>query len=235
MASDAGLCTRVRSTVVNPERAHERVQSGLRPPQQARSRAALQRILAAAEEVLVTDGFEEFTIARVAEHAGVSVGGVYRRFASKEHLIEAIKQALAERLEQAVAEALDKAESSLGGVVEAFTAALGETLNESGRVIPAILAGGRSLDPPEQGLRTITALQRRFVEAAAIHRNQIRHPDPATALDIGFRSVLAAGTHRVLASPLWPDGLTWRQWAREIADMTLAYLTAERQNISSAR
>jgi hypothetical protein len=47
--------------------------------------------------------------------------------------------------------------------------------------------------------------------------------------------VLAAGTHRVLASPLWPDGLTWRQWAREIADMTLAYLTAERQNISSAR
>ena len=42
-------------------------QSGLRPPQQARSRAALQRLLTSAEHVLVNEGPEEFTIARVAD------------------------------------------------------------------------------------------------------------------------------------------------------------------------
>ena len=56
----------------------------VRPPQQARSRAALQRLLASAEYVLVNGGIDGFTIARVAEHAGVSVGGVYRRFEGKE-------------------------------------------------------------------------------------------------------------------------------------------------------
>ncbi|BDB43613.1 MULTISPECIES: TetR/AcrR family transcriptional regulator [Mycobacterium] len=203
--------------------------SQFRPPQQARSRAALQRLLASAEEVLVNEGFEEFTIARVAEHAGVSVGGVYRRFAGKEDLIEAIRRDLAERLELAVAEGLDTAPPSLQGVVNAFAAALSETLEESGRVIPAVLAGGHRVDPPEDGLRTVNALRRRFLDAAAAHREQIRHPDPDTALDIAFRSVIAAGAHRAAASPWWPDGLTWRQWADEIARMCLAYLTAEHE------
>jgi AcrR family transcriptional regulator len=209
--------------------------SGLRPPQQARSRAALQRLLTSAEHVLVNEGPEELTIARVAEHAGVSVGGVYRRFASKEQLIDAVKQAFVERLEEAVAEALDKAEPSLGGVVDAFTSALSETLAESGRVIPALLAGGRSVDVPEQGLRTFTSLQQRFLDAVAPHHNQIRHPDPSVALNIVFRSVVASGAHRAAISPWLPDGLTWRQWAREIAFMATTYLTAERYNSSPAK
>jgi AcrR family transcriptional regulator len=221
----------VGSPVVNPRPA----QSGLRPPQQARSRAALQRLLTSAEHVLVNEGLEEFTIARVAEHARVSVGGVYRRFASKEQLIDAVRHALSERLEEAVAEAFDKAEPSLGGVVAAFTTALSETLNESGRVIPALLAGGRSVDAPEQALRTVTSLQQGFVDAVAPHRQQIRHPDPVAALNIAFRSVIAAGAHRAAISPWLPDGLTWSQWAREIADMTTAYLTAERHNSSPAK
>lgn len=215
----------VGSTAVNPGEA----QSGLRPPQQARSRAALQRLLTSAEHVLVNEGPEEFTIARVAEHAGVSVGGVYRRFASKEQLIDAVRHSLLERLEEAVAEAFDKAEPSLGGVVDAFTSALSETLAESGRIIPALLAGGRSVDTPEQALRIVTSLQQRFLDAVAPHGRQIRHPNPLAALNIAFRSVIAAGAHRAAISPWLPDGLTWRQWAREIAHMTTAYLTTELQ------
>ena len=51
----------------------------MRPPQQARSRAALQRLLTSAEHVLVNEGLEEFTIARVAEHAGYPLEGTKRR------------------------------------------------------------------------------------------------------------------------------------------------------------
>lgn len=219
-----------RSRIVNPGQA----KSGLHPPQQARSRAALQRLLASAEHVLVHEGLEALTIARVAEHAGVSVGGVYRRFAGKEQLIDAVKEALLKRLEHSVAAALGKAAPSLGGVVEAFIAALSETLDESGRLIPAILAGGRSADPPKQGLKTLTGLRQRFLDAAAAHREQILHPDPDVALEMTFRAVIAVGAHRAAISPWLPDGLTWRQWAREIADMNTAYLTVERQNDSPA-
>lgn len=208
--------------------------SAPRPPQQARSRAALERLLASAEEVLVSEGLEKLTIARVASHAGVSVGGVYRRFASKEQLIDAVKLALAERLEEAVAAAFDQAEPSLGGAIDAFATALAETLDQSGRLIPVLLASGRRTDPPEQGMRTVTDLQQRFVDAAAAHRQQIRHPDPMMALNIAFRTVIAAGTHRAAMSPWLPDGLTWQQWAREIADMVTAHLTAKRKPSSPA-
>jgi AcrR family transcriptional regulator len=198
------------------------------PPQQARSRAALQRLLASAEHVLVNDGIDEFTIARVADHAGISVGGVYRRFASKEQLIEAIREALMERLEDAVAQALQNAEPSVAGVMDAFTAAIGETMADCGRIIPAVLAGARSVDVPERGLRTVMNLQQWFFEAVGPHQQEIRHPDPAAALNIAFRTVIAGGAHRAAIEPWLPDGLTWQQWAREIADMTTAYLTTER-------
>ncbi|MBS4729444.1 TetR/AcrR family transcriptional regulator [Mycobacterium sp. SM1] len=220
----------VRAPVVDPGP----VKSGVRPPQQARSRAALQRLVASAEHVLVNEGLDEFTIARVAEHAGVSVGGVYRRFASKEQLIEAVKHELLARLENAVAKALRTAQPSLAGVIHAFTAALSQTFAESGRVIPVILAGGRAADPPEQGLRIATGLQQRFFDAAAPYREQIRHERPASALTVVFRSVIAAGAHRAALAPWWPDGLTWQQWAHEIADMTTAYLTAEHKNTPGA-
>jgi AcrR family transcriptional regulator len=202
--------------------------SGFHPPQQERSRAALQRLLASAEHVLINDGPEELTIARVAEHAGVSVGGVYRRFAGKEQLIEAVRRALIERLEHSVATALENAGPSLEAVIDALATALSDTLDESARLIPAILAGGRTADPPKEGLRIFTGLRQRFFDAAAPYRDQIRHPDPDVALEMAFRNVIGAGAHRAAMSTWVPDGLTWRQWAREITDMTTGYLINDR-------
>ncbi len=201
--------------------------AGLRPPQQARSRAALRRLLASAEHVLINLGPDELTIARVAEHAGVSVGGVYRRFTGKEQLIDAVKQALVERLEQSVVSALEAAGPSLEGVVDALATALSTTLDESARLIPAILAGGRTADPPQEGLRIFTDLRERFFAAAAPFRDRIRHPEPDVALEMAFRNVIGAGAHRAAMTTWLPDGLTWPQWAREITAMTTGYLTNE--------
>jgi AcrR family transcriptional regulator len=204
------------------------VQPGVRPPQQARSRAALERLLASAEHVLINDGIDEFTIARVAEHAGVSVGGVYRRFESKEQLIDAVRQDWMARLVRAVSEALDNAPASLQGIVESFVYAIGQTLADSGRVIPAMMESGHRAGDPDQGLSAVTALQERFFDAARPYRKQIRHPDPKVALMVAFRGVLSNGGYRAASVALWPDGLTWLSWSREIADLTTVYLTAKR-------
>ncbi len=197
----------------------------IRPPRQARSRAALQRLLTAAEDVLVNDGFDSFTIAAVAEHAGVSVGGVYRRFASKEQLIEAVVDGLLKRLEGSVGDALSAAEPNLAGVVAAFTHALAGSLARSGRVAAAVMATQRTAEAQQRGLEAVTALQRAFLDAAAPYTDQIARTGRSTALTTALRTIIGAGAHRTAVIPWWPDGLSWTQWADEIAAMTTSYLT----------
>jgi len=83
----------------------------------------LERILAAAQELVASNGFS-FTVESVAERAGVGIGTVYRRFPTKEALIEAVirpvfDQGLAIAEEAAGFEpAEDGLEHYLRGVVE---------------------------------------------------------------------------------------------------------------------
>ncbi len=62
-------------------------------PQQDRSRATYERILAAADSVFVERGSASSTTTQIAAAAGLSVGALYRFFPDK----EAIKTAIAER------------------------------------------------------------------------------------------------------------------------------------------
>ena len=57
---------------------------------QARSRARVQRLIDAADEVLAADGAEALTTTRVAEAAGVSVGSLYQYLPDKGALVEAV-------------------------------------------------------------------------------------------------------------------------------------------------
>lgn len=64
-------------------------QSGVRAPQQERSRLTRERLLRAAIEVLATDGWAAATVAAVAERAGVSRGAAQHHFPTRETLITA--------------------------------------------------------------------------------------------------------------------------------------------------
>lgn len=57
--------------------------SVIKEPQQARSTELVTAILDAAVQVLVKEGAQRFTTARVAERAGVSVGSLYQYFPNK--------------------------------------------------------------------------------------------------------------------------------------------------------
>ena len=52
-------------------------------PQQARSAELVASTLQAALQVLAKEGAQRFTMARVAERAGVSVGSLYQYFPNK--------------------------------------------------------------------------------------------------------------------------------------------------------
>jgi AcrR family transcriptional regulator len=61
-----------------------------RLPQQARSRERVQRLLAAADEVLGNEGFSALTVRRLSEEAGVPVGTIYQFFADKAAVVDAL-------------------------------------------------------------------------------------------------------------------------------------------------
>jgi AcrR family transcriptional regulator len=59
-------------------------------PIQARSRARVQRVLDAADQVLTDQGPHAFTTTRVAQTAGIPVGSLYRYFPDKAAIIDAL-------------------------------------------------------------------------------------------------------------------------------------------------
>jgi len=61
--------------------------SSRKEPRQARSAQLVSDILEAAVRVLTQDGARNFTTARVAERAGVSVGSLYQYFPNKEAIL----------------------------------------------------------------------------------------------------------------------------------------------------
>src|SRR4029077_8325779 len=78
-------------------------------PQQARSRESLRRLLKAAAEVLGQHGVEGTTIPRIAQHAGLTPGAVYRRFQDKDALLETVILSIMERQDQRIRVALTPA------------------------------------------------------------------------------------------------------------------------------
>ncbi|MFF8311381.1 TetR/AcrR family transcriptional regulator [Streptomyces lydicus] len=62
-----------------------------RPPQQKRSRAAMERILSAAQALVTERGAAALTVADVAVRAEVAVGTIYSRFAGKDALLAAVQ------------------------------------------------------------------------------------------------------------------------------------------------
>jgi AcrR family transcriptional regulator len=65
-----------------PDRRTARI-SLRKQPKQARSAELVAAVLEAAVQVLATEGAHRFTMARVAERAGVSVGSLYQYFPNK--------------------------------------------------------------------------------------------------------------------------------------------------------
>jgi AcrR family transcriptional regulator len=96
-------------------------------PTQARSRKRLRKVLDAADELLMSEGAEGFTTARVAGRAGIPVGSVYHYFPDKQAIVEALALRYwsdFEDLVQAVAETDERypLEDPAGAVLEALAA-----------------------------------------------------------------------------------------------------------------
>lgn len=156
---------------------------------------AREKILAAAEDQLREEELEFFSIDRVLERAGVTVGTFYRIFPGKEALLCATQDRLYARMQPQILEALKAEESALESLEEASDHAFGvmiEHVLEEGTLCRAFMMLS-SLDPKLRDSFRRAHIERRDALTAVLeqHREEINHPDPDMAIHHAYHLYLA--------------------------------------------
>ncbi|MFI5658428.1 TetR/AcrR family transcriptional regulator [Streptomyces sp. NPDC051684] len=164
-----------------------------------------QRIIAAAREVFAERGVE-VTLDDIARHAGVGVGTVYRRFADREELIEAVFEDQVERL-AAAAEEATRCQDPWTGLEQLLTVA-GQYFADN-RGLRTILLEGGSDRPRTVGMRerltpAVTAVLTRAQQAGTL-RADIEATDVPL---IHIMLMAAAEQGRAVTPDLWKRYLT---------------------------
>jgi AcrR family transcriptional regulator len=164
-------------------------------PQQERSRESLRRLQKATAEVLGQHGVEGATIPRIAQHAGLTPGAIYRRFHDKEALLEDTILGILQRQDERMKTGLTPekaaqiplplfAEQVIGGMVIMYRA--------NAALLRAMRTFAQSRQQTAFYRKTCRLEARSFervIELFLAHRKEISHPDPRTAISLGIMLV----------------------------------------------
>jgi AcrR family transcriptional regulator len=208
-------------------------------PQQARSRESLRRLLRATVEVLGQHGIAGATIPRIAVHAGLTPGAVYRRFRNKDVLLETAILSILEDQDKFLRLSLTveaAAEIPFSTLVEQVINSLVVSYRANANLLRAV----RQFLQEKEGtpfwkkaaklqIRTFEYLVAIFVTSG----REIKHADPRTAAALGL--VMVIGTlWEVVVNPgdikLWKSFLPKddRTLKGELTRSFLCYLGVER-------
>jgi len=198
------------------------------PPRQARSRETLERLLTAAEELLLAGGPERLKVAEVAKRAGSSVWAFYTRFPDKESLLRCIFQRF---FEQAVA----TVDTMLTGerwahvttteIIESVSGFAVAVFREKRELIAALtarVAGNAELALLGQRIGEQIAL--RLTDLFAARDEKFAHDDPPRAIGFVVWLVLSALNSRALGADATDRDLPDDVIAAELSRMAVAYL-----------
>ncbi|HYL92189.1 MAG TPA: TetR/AcrR family transcriptional regulator [Alphaproteobacteria bacterium] len=166
-------------------------------PQQARSRESLRKLTKAAAEVLGQHGVEGTTIPRIAQHAGMTPGSIYRRFHDKEALLEAVVLGILERQEERMKTGLTPeaaAQIPLPVFAEQVIRGMVVTYRMNAALLRAMhqFVQGRCGTPFwKKATKLETRSYERVTELFLSHRNEIKHPDPRLAVSMALMMVIS--------------------------------------------
>ncbi len=207
-------------------------------PQQARSRESLRKLLKAAAEVLGQHGLDGATIPRIAAHAGLTPGAVYRRFKDKDALIEAVILGILERQEERLQQQVS-ADTAGQIPLAVFADQIIGSMTVSYRANAALLRAirlfvqGRAHTPFwRKACRIETATFEHLVQLFLTHVTDIEHPNPRLAVSMGLMIVTSTLVEIVvmptdlgpIKAYLPPDDQALK---RELVRVFLSYLTWE--------
>ena len=209
-------------------------------PQQARSRESLRRLLQAAAEVLGQHGLAGATIPRIANHAGLTPGAVYRRFASKDVLLETMIVQLLEDQEKDLRQSITPemaAEIPFAVLAEQLINSMLVSYRKNAGLLRAVRQFGHEREGTPFW-RKVMKLDARTLEYGIDlllrSRGEVRHPQPRAA--IGLALVMTVGAMwELVVTP--PDTKIWKgliptddvTLQRELTRSLLNYLGVERK------
>src|SRR5580700_3565856 len=174
-------------------------------PQQERSRESLRKLMKAAAEVLGHHGVEGTTIPRIAHHAGLTPGAVYRRFHDKDALLEAVVIGILERQEQRLRMAVTPdmvRQIPLAVFAEQLVSSMLVSYRANAGLLRALrqFSQGRFYTP---FCKRVAKLEMRsiqhLVELFLLHRNEVKHPDPPLALSFALMTLTSTLVELILA------------------------------------
>jgi AcrR family transcriptional regulator len=166
-----------------------------RPSSHPPRERSLEQLLAAAEDQLREEVLDLFTVDRVLERAGVSVGTFYRMFSGKHALLSAVQDRLQARMEPAILEALKAEERTMESLEEAVDQAFGVVIDhvwEKRQLYRAFMMLA-AFDPVLRlKFRQINLERRDALKAVlAKHLPEIAHPDPEVAIEEAYHMYLS--------------------------------------------
>jgi AcrR family transcriptional regulator len=197
-------------------------------PQQQRSRAALAKIVTAAEHLLRTKGIDGFSMAEVAEAAGLPVGNIYRRFRGKDELLQAIKYDVTARIEDAVADRLSLRQfDDISDLIQRFAGATCDTFASDERLYRTLFsaqAAGSEMDRIGAGGRR--RIFNRYCEALLPFLQGVAREKAELMARVSFHIITAAILGKARASDEALNDLSWKALGDEFGRAALAYLLA---------
>jgi AcrR family transcriptional regulator len=175
-------------------------------PQQARSRESLRKLLKAAAEVLGQHGVEGTTIPRIAAHAGLTPGAIYRRFKDKDELLETMILGILDRQDERLRTGLTPemtaqiplpvfAEQIVHSLVVSYRANAGLM-----RAMRQFVRTRRDTEFWKKACRLEVRSYERLVDMFLINAKNIRHPDPKMAVSLGLMMVIST-LHELVLDP----------------------------------
>jgi AcrR family transcriptional regulator len=210
-------------------------------PQQARSRESTRKLLKAAAEVLGQHGLEGTTIPRIAQHAGLTPGAVYRRFPDKDALLETVIIGILVRQDERLRVALTPAMARQIPLA-VFAEQLISSMLVSYRANAALL---RALRQFTQG-RDHTSFYKKVnrlemhtyqyvVELFLVRREEVKHPDPQMAVSFALMTLTSTLIELILVDH---DLKNWQavipkddqSLKRELLRTFLSYLGIEQKS-----
>ncbi len=202
------------------------------PTKQQRSQRSLEKLLVAAEAVLARESWDQFTMNAVAAEAGASIGGIYRRFPSKEHLLRAIKDNALSRADARYARIGDYKATSLNDAVDHFVRNRVEIIRGYAGLLKKILnAQGEDQVMKDRGRQSTRLGFQVFAAMVGPFRSQIAHPNPDLAIEIAFFTMNSTILRRVRGhtSDTIFDHIDWDVLKTELVGVLQSYLSAPRR------
>ena len=165
----------------------------IRPPQQARSRATLDRLLDAAEVLLGEKAWEDVGVADIVRRAGSSVGAFYARFRDKDALLNTLFErfvAEAQATSEGMADLDRWSEFSVSGAVKAIIGFRVRVYGDRVGLLRAVLLRAvYDHSFQERMERLVRHSNDGFVALIISRRREILHPEPAIAAEFASQIV----------------------------------------------